>query len=125
VYCKLERVMNCRGRSRSYGCMSETESRTRRERRGLGLRRTSPHAVTPDSGQRRHELPQVFNAVRWIVRAGAPWRVLPNDFPPWEAVSQQTQRWLAASGFEAMVPDLRALLRLASKAPCSELGLVA
>jgi hypothetical protein len=82
VYCKLERVMNCRGRSRSYGCMSETESRTRRERRGLGLRRTSPHAVTPDSGQRRHELPQVFNAVRWIVRAGAPWRVLPNDFPP-------------------------------------------
>jgi len=24
--------------------------------------------------------------VRWIARAGAPWRMLPNDRPPWEAV---------------------------------------
>ena len=56
----------------------------------------------------------IFNALRWIVRAGAPWSMLPNDFPPWEAVYQQTQRWLAAGCFEAMVHDLRALLRLAS-----------
>jgi transposase len=38
--------------------------------------------------------------------------MLPHDFPPWEAVYQQTQRWLAAGCFEAMVHDLRALLRL-------------
>jgi transposase len=38
--------------------------------------------------------------------------MLPNDFPPWEAVYQQTQRWLAAGCFEAMVHDLRTLLRL-------------
>src|SRR5215207_8705036 len=67
-----------------------------------------------DAVQRRHELREVFNAWRWIVRAGAPWRMLPNDFPPWEAVYQQTQRWIAAGCFEAMVHDLRALLRLAS-----------
>ncbi len=40
--------------------------------------------------------------------------MLPHDFPPWEAVYQQTQRWIAAGCFEAMVHDLRALLRLAS-----------
>jgi transposase len=51
--------------------------------------------------------------LRWIVRSGAPWRMLPHDFPPWEAVYQQTQRWLSAGAFEAMVHDLRALLRLA------------
>lgn len=67
-----------------------------------------------DAGQRRHDLREVFNALRWLVRAGAPWRLLPNDFPPWEAVYQQTQRWLAAGCFEAMVDDLRALLRLAA-----------
>ena len=39
--------------------------------------------------------------------------MLPHDFPPWEAVYQQTQRWLSAGAFEAMVHDLRALLRLA------------
>jgi len=54
----------------------------------------------------------VFNALRWIVRAGAPWRLLPNDFPPWEAVYQQTQRWLVAGCFEALVHDLRAVLRV-------------
>jgi hypothetical protein len=42
------------------------------------------------------------------------WRMLPHDFPPWEAVYQQTQRWLAAGVFEAMAHDLRGLLRLAS-----------
>jgi transposase len=68
--------------------------------------------LPPEAGQRRHELREVFEALRWIMRAGAPWRMLPNDFPPWEAVYQQTQRWLAAGCFEAMVHDLRTLLRL-------------
>jgi transposase len=48
--------------------------------------------MTPDAPQRIHDLREVFNAVRWIVRAGAAWRLLPNDFPRWEAVYQQTQR---------------------------------
>ncbi|MDQ1091140.1 hypothetical protein QE400_000553 [Xanthomonas sacchari] len=34
--------------------------------------------------------------------------------PPWEAVYQQTQRWLQAGCFEAMVNnDLRLILRVA------------
>ena len=67
--------------------------------------------MTADAPQRRHDLREVFNAVRWIVRAGCPWRLLPTNFPPWEAVYQQTQRWIKAGCFEAMVHDLRALLR--------------
>jgi len=39
---------------------------------------------------------------------------MPNDLPPWEAVYQQAQRWLAAGCFEQLADDLRALLRLAS-----------
>ena len=67
-----------------------------------------------DAPQREHDLREVFNALRWLVRAGAPWRMMPNDFPPWEAVHQQTQRWITAGVFEAMVHDLRELLRVAS-----------
>jgi len=67
--------------------------------------------MSPDAPQRVHDLRDVFNALRWIVRAGAPWRLLPTNFPPWEAVYQQTQRWIAAGCFEAIVHDLRALLR--------------
>ncbi len=66
-----------------------------------------------DAPQRTHDLREVFDALRWIVRAGASWRMMPHDFPPWEAVYQQAQRWLAAGVFEEMVHDLRAVLRLA------------
>ena len=65
-----------------------------------------------DAKQRKHDLREVFNAARWMVRAGAGWRLLPNDLPPWEIVYQQTQRWMAAGVFAMMVHDLRALLRM-------------
>lgn len=69
--------------------------------------------MSESAPQRVHSLREVFNGLRWLVRAGAPWRMLPNDLPPWEMVYQQTQRWLNAGVFAAMVHDLRQLLRLA------------
>ncbi len=66
-----------------------------------------------DAPQREHDMREVFNGLRWIVRTGSPWRYMPNDLPPWEAVYQQTQRWIAAGVFEAMVNDLRLILRMA------------
>jgi transposase len=65
-----------------------------------------------DAEQRKHDLREVFNALRYLVRTGGAWRYLPNDLPPWAAVYQQTQRWIAAGSFEAIVHDLRALLRV-------------
>jgi transposase len=63
--------------------------------------------------QREHSLREVFNGLRWMVRAGAAWRLMPHDLPPWYTVYQQSQRWLKAGVFEAIVHDLRAVLRLA------------
>lgn len=63
--------------------------------------------------QREHSLREVFNALRWVVRTGASWRMMPHDLPPWYTVYQQTRRWLKAGVFEAMVHDLRTFLRLA------------
>ena len=65
-----------------------------------------------DAGQRRYPLRESFDGLRYIVKAGAPWRWMPNGPPRWEVVYQQTQRWMAAGCFEALVHDLRALLRL-------------
>lgn len=67
--------------------------------------------LSEDAAQRRHDLREVFNGLRYLVRSGAPWRMIPHEFPPWEIVYQQTQRWLRAGVFEAMVHDLRLLLR--------------
>jgi transposase len=66
-----------------------------------------------EAPQREHSLREVFNGLRWIVRTGAQWRMMPHDLPPWAAVYQQTQRWLRGGVFEAIVADLRAVLRLA------------
>lgn len=64
-----------------------------------------------DAPQRDHALREVFNGLRYIVRTGMQWRMMPNDLPPWYTVYQQTQRWLNAGVFEDMVHDLRMLLR--------------
>jgi transposase len=69
--------------------------------------------ITPEAPQRTHDLREVFNALRYVVRTGIPWRYLPDSFPPWEAVYQQAQRWIAAGCFEDLVHDLRELLRVA------------
>lgn len=66
-----------------------------------------------DAPQREHDLRAVFNGLRWIIRTGAQWRMMPNDLPPWHTVYQQAQRWITAGVFEDMVHDLRALIRLA------------
>ena len=66
-----------------------------------------------DAPQRDYTLRGLFNAVRYMNRAGCPWRMIPNDLPPWHTVQQQAQRWIKAGCFEAMAHDLRAVLRLA------------
>jgi transposase len=66
-----------------------------------------------DAPQRVYPLREVFNGLRWFVRAGADWRLIPHDLPPWHAVYDQGRRWEKAGVFEAIVHDLRRLLRLA------------
>lgn len=66
-----------------------------------------------DAPQREHDLREVYNGLRWIVKTGSQWRMMPHDLPPWYTVYQQTRRWLKAGVFEAIINDLRALLRLA------------
>jgi transposase len=67
-----------------------------------------------EAPQREYSLREVFNGLRWIIRTGAQWRMMPNDLPPWATVYQQAQRWVKAEVFEAMVHDLRAVLRVAN-----------
>jgi transposase len=68
--------------------------------------------MTQDAPQRAHDLREVFNGMRYVVRGGQAWRMMPNDLPPWSVVYQQAQRWIAAGVFAAMTQDLRRILRL-------------
>jgi transposase len=70
--------------------------------------------MSESAPQRDYPLRELFNALRWILRAGAPWRMMPHDFPRWESVYQQSQRWIKWGCFEAIVHDLRVLAREAA-----------
>jgi transposase len=68
-------------------------------------------ALLPEeAGQRRYPLREVFNALRFVARTGAQWRLLPHDFPPWPAVYQQVCRRRYAGCYAILVDDLRLLL---------------
>jgi transposase len=74
--------------------------------------------MTEDAPQRDYSLREVFNGLRSLARTGAQWRMLPNDLPPCSTVYQQTQRWLKAGVFEALLHELRMLLReIEARAP--------
>jgi transposase len=68
--------------------------------------------MTEEAPQRVYPLREIFNGLRYLVKMGGVWRMMPHDLPPWQVVYQQTQRWIKAGCFEAMAHDLRAILRL-------------
>jgi transposase len=73
--------------------------------------------LSEDASQRRYDLREVYNGLRYIVKTGSHWRNMPHDLPPWPVVYQQTRRWMAAGCFESLVHDLRILLRRLQERP--------
>lgn len=59
-----------------------------------------------DSSARGHDLRGIFNAVRYIVKGGNQWRMIPHDLPPWPAAYQQMCCWMRAGCFERIVEDM-------------------
>ncbi len=37
--------------------------------------------MTEEAPQRVHSLREIFNGLRWLIRAGAAWRMMPHDLP--------------------------------------------
>ncbi|GBQ96031.1 hypothetical protein GLI01_19370 [Gluconacetobacter liquefaciens] len=73
-----------------------------------------------DTEQRRHNLRELFNGLRYVIRYGIAWRTMPKDLPPWSAVCQQSRRWMEAGCFEMLASDQRIVLRKAgSRGPSS------
>lgn len=42
--------------------------------------------VSRTGRKRSVDLREVLNAIRYLVRGGVGWRMLPKDFPPWQTV---------------------------------------
>jgi len=42
---------------------------------------------------RKHEIQDIINAIRYVMKSGCQWRLLPKDFPPWQTVYDYYLRW--------------------------------
>ena len=46
-------------------------------------------------------------AVRWMLRTGAPWRDLPSDFGPWKTVFNRFDRWSKSGKWQRLMKALQ------------------
>lgn len=70
----------------------------------------SPRGRKPKYGKRT-----MINAIFYLIRSGCSWRLLPQDFPPWQAVYAQFMRWKSAKIFEQLHDHVRGTLRVLLK----------
>jgi len=72
-----------------------------------------PHVPPPNKRgrPRTHAAREILDAVSYVLKSGCPWRLLPNDFPPWETVYWWFGRWRTDGTFERLNAALRERLR--------------
>lgn len=49
----------------------------------------------------------IIDAIRWMLRTGAPWRDLPSKYGPWQTVYSRLRRWKQAGAFDRLLADLQ------------------
>jgi len=70
-------------------------------------------------------LREILNAIFYIVRAGCAWRLMPNDFPPWQTVYYWFRKWKRDGTWEKMHGALSAETRIRSgRSPEPTLGII-
>jgi transposase len=66
-------------------------------------------ALTPDKdprGRPTRDLREVFNGILWILRTGAPWKDMPQRYPPYQTCHRWFQRWVEQGVFKRIAQEL-------------------
>jgi putative transposase len=72
-----------------------------------------------------HERRTILNAIMYVLRSGCQWRLLPNDFPPWQTVFYNFNKWRLENVVKSIHDALRTQLRVAEgRSPTPSLGIV-
>ena len=58
-------------------------------------------------GRPRRDDREMLNGMMWILRAGAPWRDLPERYGPWESVYSRFRKWRDEGVLDRIVERLQ------------------
>ena len=64
---------------------------------------------------RKHPLREIVNALLYVAKTGCQWRMIPHDFPPWDAVYDHYRRWKRDGTLERLHDALRIQVRVAAE----------
>ena len=65
-----------------------------------------PHLPNKPRGVPRVDDRRVLNGIFWVLRSGAPWRDLPEEFGKWSSVYRQFRRWTLVGLWERIMEAL-------------------
>lgn len=57
-------------------------------------------------GRPRKPARDILNGVLWILRTGAPWKDMPQKYPPYQTCHRRFQEWVRNGTFQALVKEL-------------------
>jgi putative transposase len=86
----------------------------------------SPFVVQGKMGRpRKHEIKKVINGIRYVMKSGCQWRLLPKDFPPWQTVYDYYLRWRKNGKWQEIHDTLVKQVReKAGKKPTPTVGII-
>ena len=60
---------------------------------------------------RTHSIRSIINGIRYVVRSGCQWRLLPKCFPPWQTVYDYYRKWRISGKWDQIHEILRERVR--------------
>ena len=62
-------------------------------------------------GRKPRDPREVLNGILWVLRTGAPWKDLPERYPPRQTCHRRFQQWVKAGVFRRIIEELAADLQ--------------
>jgi transposase len=81
-----------------------------------------PEGVRRSDGKGRpwRDKREVLDGILWIVRTGAPWKDLPERYPPYQTCHRRFQQWVESGVFDKVIEALASDLQQRGKIDLSE-----
>lgn len=81
--------------------------------------------INPQERSRKHTLRNIMDAILYINKTGCQWRLLPNEFGPWQTVYYYFRKWKLEGVFEDLMTTLHSQVRkLAGRKESPSMGII-